>query len=231
MVYFAHMRVLLIEDERALARIIEVELLLQGMAVDICYDGRSGLAKALEGGYDLLLLDWMLPDIEGIFVCRALRDRGSSMPIIIITAKQGVSSEVRGLDEGADDYLEKPFDMEQLVARIKAVSRRSAPALEIRPRISFGSVVVDVDERAVYSGGERIHLTNKEYEILVLLLENRGKVVTKDSIKSSVWGRDFYLDAGAIAVHIKGIRDKLGDIAIENVRGVGYIIPREGRTA
>jgi two-component system response regulator ArlR len=225
------MRVLLIEDEKALARMIEVELLLQGMSVDICYDGHSGLAKALGEEYDILLLDWMLPDTEGILVCRALRGRGSRMPIIIITARQGVSSEVRGLDEGADDYIEKPFDMELLVARIKAVTRRSAQAPGPGARISFGSVSVDPDTRAVYEDGNRIHLTNKEYEIFVLLLENRGKVVTKDGIRSSVWGSDFHLDEGAIAVHIKGIRNKLKGIEIENVRSVGYIIPREDRTA
>ena len=223
------MRVLLIEDERSLARIIEVELLLQGMSVDIRYDGRSGLAAALEGAYDILLLDWMLPDVEGISVCRALRSSGSRLPIIFITARQGVASEVRCLDEGADDYIAKPFDMEQLVARIRAVKRRAETSGPAPSKISFGSVVVYVDERAVYEDGIRVHLTNKEYEIFLLLMQNAGKVVSKEQIRSSVWGVDFHLDEGAIAVHIKGIRDKLRSVGIENLRGFGYMIPRENR--
>lgn len=225
------MRVLLIEDERALARMIEVELLLQGMSVDICYDGHSGLARALEGSYDILLLDWILPDTEGILVCRALRSRGSRLPIIIITAKQGVSFEVRGLEEGADDYIMKPFDMEQLLARIKAVTRRASSPRQEEAVILCGSVAVDPDKRAVYEGDTCVHLTNKEYDILVLLLENKGRIVTKEGIRSAVWGSDFHVDEGAIAVHIKGIRDKLKGLEIENVRGIGYIIPQEEKTA
>ncbi len=223
------MKVLLIEDDRYLARIIEVELLLQGMSIDIRPDGRSGLAAALEGGYDIILLDWMLPDVEGIAVCRALRNAGSTMPIIFLTARQGVAAEVRCLDEGADDYIAKPFDMEQLVARIKAVTRRSKISGEALPRISLGPVVLYPDERAVYEDGVRVRLTNKEYEIFLLLVQNRGKVVSKENILSAVWGSDFHLEEGAIAVHIKGIRDKLGSVAIENLRGVGYMIPREER--
>jgi DNA-binding response OmpR family regulator len=223
------MKVLLIEDDRYLARIIEVELLLQGMSIDIRQDGRSGLSRALEGGFDVLLLDWMLPDVEGIVLCRALRKAGSEVPIIFLTARQGVAAEVRCLDEGADDYIAKPFDMEQLVARIKAVARRSRISGEALSRISLGSVVLYPDERAVYEDGVRVHLTNKEYEIFHLLVQNRGKVIPKESILSAVWGNDFHLDEGTIAVHIKGIRDKLGGVVIENLRGVGYMIPREER--
>lgn len=225
------MRVLLVEDERALARLVEMELLLQGMSVEVRHDGRSGLDCALGEKFDLILLDWMLPDIEGIQVCRALRTHGSSVPIIMITAKSGVSDEVRGLDAGADDYIVKPFDMEQLVARIRAVSRRSDTRADTghaaEERLSCGAVVLYPDERAVYEHGARIHLTNKEFEIFRLLLENRGKVLSKDAIRAAVWGADFHLDDGAIAVHVKAIRDKLGAVEIENVRGVGYMIPRE----
>jgi two-component system response regulator ArlR len=218
------MRILLVEDERSLARIIEVELLLQRMTVEVCYDGRSALTKALEKNFDLIILDWMLPDIEGIEVCRALRNRDIAVPIIMITARQGVSSEVRGLTEGADDFIVKPFDMEQLVARINAVMRRVSRSRGLLPRTTVGSVVVDPDTRAVYEGGRRIHLTNKEFEILSLLLANRGRVVSKDEIRDSVWGKDVHFDEGAIAVHMKAIRDKLKGLAIENVRGVGYLI-------
>lgn len=224
------MRILLIEDEQALARIIEVELRLQGMEVDIRHDGQSGLSAAFEGGYDLILLDWMLPDIEGIMICKVLRSGGSHIPIIFITAKQGITYEVRCLEEGADDYIVKPFDMEQLVARIKAVMRRTESAADSPAKISFASMVVYPDERAVYENAARVHLTNKEYEILLLLLQNRGKVLSKEQIINSIWGQNFHLDEGVIAVHVKSIRDKLKSVVIENVRGIGYLIPRDIRT-
>ncbi len=221
------MRILLVEDERSLARLIEMELLLQGIAVDICAEGRAGLAKALEESYDLILLDWMLPDLEGIQVCRAIRTRGLRIPIIMITARSTVADEVRGLDAGADDYIVKPFDMEQLVARIRAVARR-AEAGESRPaRLSAGEIVLYADERAVYENSTRVHLTNKEFEIFRLLLEHRGKVLSKEEIKTTVWGEAFNLEDGAIAVHVKAIRDKLASVEIENVRGFGYTIPRD----
>lgn len=221
------MRVLIIEDEKSLARVIEMELLLQGMEVELRGDGRSGLTRALEADFDILLLDWMLPDIEGIEVCRALRARGSDVPIIMITAKQGVSNEVRGLHEGADDYIVKPFDMEQLLARIYAVSRRAGrPGGEAR-RIVHGDLVLDTDEHTVSEGGRRIHLTKKEYEILHLLLCNRGKVLAKEKIFAAVWGEGVHLEEGVLAVHIKAIRDKLRGHYIDNIRGFGYLIPRE----
>lgn len=225
------MRILLIEDEQSLARLVEMELLIQGMSVVVCHDGKSGLARALSEPFDLLLLDWMLPDLEGIQVCRALRTQGSRIPIIMITAKHGVSDEVRGLDAGADDYIVKPFDMEQLVARIRAMARRMDQGAPPGGRLTWGAVAVYPEERAVYENGARVHLTNKEFGIFRLLLENRGKVVTKESIRNEVWGSDFHLDDGAIAVHLKAVRDKLASIEIENVRGVGYMIPREGRSS
>jgi DNA-binding response OmpR family regulator len=221
------MRVLLVEDEHSLARLIEIELLLQGMSVEICYNGKSALAKALEENFDIVILDWILPDIEGVRVCRILRDRGSKVPIIVITAKQGVSSEVRCLDEGADDYIAKPFDMEQLVARIRALTRRVSRLDEKPSRFTCGMVTVEPNIRAVYEEGVRVHLTKKEYEILVLLLENRGRIVTKAEIRISVWGEEYHLDEGVIAVHVKAIRDKLKSLVIENVRGVGYMVPLE----
>ena len=219
------MHILLIEDEKALARVLEVELLLQGMQVTVRSDGKSGLVAALDGNPDLVILDWMLPDVEGIHVCRALRSQRVDLPIIMITARQGVSDEVRGLEEGADDYLVKPFDMELLLARIRAVMRRSATSPSAC--LSCGSIVLNDDEHAVYCDGLQIHLTNKEYDILRLLMTRQGKVVSKDEIIIAVWGEHIHLDEGILAVHIKAIRKKLGMHAIENIRGVGYRLPRE----
>ena len=143
------MKVLVIEDEKSLARLIEVELTLQGKEVEVRHDGKSGLVAALEGGADLVLLDWMLPDLEGIEVCRILRSKGSTVPIIMITAKQGVSYEVEGLHVGADDYITKPFDMEQLLARMEAVLRRTRRMEQGTAKIVHGQVVVDTEERRV----------------------------------------------------------------------------------
>ena len=222
------MRILLVEDEKSLARVIEVELLLQGMEVEICPNGKTGLAKALEGGWDLLILDWMLPDVEGIEVCRILRTKEADLPVIMITAKQvGVADEVRGLQEGADDYIVKPFDMEQLIARIKAVTRRRKVSPAGPVRLGLKGLAVNTDEHAVYENGVRVHLTKKEYEILLLLLANRGKVMTKEAIFAAVWGEKVHLEEGVLAVHVKAIRNKLKGRYIDNVRGIGYLIPRE----
>lgn len=207
---------------------IEVELLLQSMNVEVCYDGKSALAHAIDKKFDLIILDWILPDIEGIEVCRVLRSRGVQTPIIMITARQEVSFEVRGLTEGADDFIVKPFDIEQLVARIRAVMRRSSAQSSALARTVIDTLVIDPATRAVYDSGQRIHITKKEFEILMLLLENRGKVVTKEEIHTAVWGKDVHIEEGAIAVHIKAIRDKLKGLKIENVRGFGYMIEHPG---
>ena len=190
------MKVLVIEDEKSLARLIEVELTLQGKEVEVRYDGKSGLIAALEGGADLVLLDWMLPDLEGIEVCRILRSKGSMVPIIMITAKQGVSYEVEGLHVGADDYITKPFDMEQLLARMEAVLRRTRRMEQGTAKIVHGQVVVDTEERRVSVEGKQVHLTRKEYDILLLLLQNRGRIVTKEQILEKVWGPNVHLEEG-----------------------------------
>ena len=221
------MRVLVIEDEKSLARVIEVELLLQGIDVEIRNDGRSGLSRALDGGLDLVILDWMLPDFEGIEVCRILRDRGERVPIIIITAKQGVANEVMGLQGGADDYIVKPFDMDQLLARIHAVTRRFNRGSAEVLKIVHGDLVFDIDGHTVYEGGLRVPLTKKEYQILLLLLSHCGKVIPKEKILAEVWGDEVHLEEGVLAVHIKAIRGKLKGSYIDNVRGIGYLIPRE----
>ena len=218
------MNILVVEDERSLARMIEVELLIQKMDVEVCYDGKSALASAIEKKFDLIILDWILPDIEGIEVCRILRSRGLQTPIIMITARQEVSFEVRGLTEGADDFIVKPFDIEQLVARIRAVMRRTHQQKNGVSKIVIGSLIIDPATKAVYENGRRVHITKKEFEILMLLLVNRGKVVTKEEIYLSVWGEEVHIEEAAIAVHINSIRNKLKGLRIENVRGFGYMI-------
>ncbi len=224
------MKILIVEDEKSLARLIEVELSLQGKEVEVRYDGKSGLLAALEGGVDLVLLDWMLPDLEGIEVCRILRSKGCMVPIIMITAKQGVSYEVEGLHVGADDYITKPFDMEQLLARIEAVLRRTQRIEQGSTKIVHGQLVVDTEERRVAVEGRQVHLTRKEYDILLLLLQHRGRIVTKEQILEKVWGPNVHLEEGVLSVHIASIRGKLKGSYIQNVRGVGYMIPRYDET-
>lgn len=224
------MKVLIIEDEKSLARLMEVELSLQGKEVEVRHDGKSGLIAALEGGADLVLLDWMLPDLEGIEVCRILRSKGSTVPIIMITAKQGVSYEVEGLHVGADDYITKPFDMEQLLARMEAVLRRTRRMEEGSAKIVHGQLVMDTEERRVSVKGKQVHLTRKEYDILLILLQNRGRIVTKEQILEKVWGSNIHLEEGVLPVHIASIRSKLRGSYIENVRGIGYMIPRYDET-
>ncbi|MCX7788844.1 MAG: response regulator transcription factor [Spirochaetes bacterium] len=224
------MKVLIIEDEKALARLLEVELTLQGKDVVVRYDGKSGLLTALEGGVDLVLLDWMLPDLDGIEVCRILRSKGSMVPIIMITAKQGVSYEVEGLHVGADDYITKPFDMEQLLARMEAVLRRTQRMEHVATKLVHGQLVVDTEERRVSVEGRQVHLTKKEYDILLLLLQHRGKILTKEQILEKVWGPNVHLEEGVLSVHITSIRSKLKGSYIENIRGIGYIIPRYDET-
>jgi two-component system alkaline phosphatase synthesis response regulator PhoP len=221
------MNVLVIEDDLSLARVIKVELLLQKMDVAVCYTGKSGLLHALEKHFDIIILDWILPDIEGIDVCRILRNKGIQTPIIMITARQEVAYEVRGLTEGADDFIVKPFDIGQLVARITAVLRRTQAKKGTMQKTVINTVVIDPATRAVYERGSRIHITKKEFEILVLLISNRGNVVTKEEIYSAVWGKDVYIEEGAIAVHIKAIRDKIKGLRIETVWGIGYMIGNE----
>ncbi|MFQ3620749.1 MAG: response regulator transcription factor [Spirochaetales bacterium] len=196
------------------------------MEVEIEYTGKSGLLRALEGDIDLLLLDWMLPDLEGIEVCRLLRSKGMTLPIIMITAKQGVSNEIEGLHVGADDYIVKPFDMKQLLARIEAVVRRTLREGSPGTKIVHGNLVVDTEEHRVAVEGRQVHLTRKEYDILLLLLQNRGKVVSKEKIFQLVWGPNVHLEEGVLSVHIASLGNKLKGVCIENVRGIGYMIPR-----
>lgn len=216
-------KILIVEDEQNLARFIELELEHENYAVDIEYDGKPGLEKALTNDYDLILLDLMLPNINGLEICRQVR-QNKSTPIIIITAKSDTYDKVAGLDYGADDYIVKPFDIEELLARIRAMLRRQ-PQKNI---IDMQGIIIDRDGFKVTVDGNTLDLTKTEYDLLILLAENRNHVLQREQIIADVWGYDSEVETNVVDVYIRYLRNKLKpynkDKIIETVRGVGYVV-------
>ena len=216
-------KILIVEDEQNLARFIELELEHENYAVDIEYDGKPGLEKALTNDYDLILLDLMLPNINGLEICRQVR-QNKSTPIIIITAKSDTYDKVAGLDYGADDYIVKPFDIEELLARIRAMLRRQ-PQKNI---IDMQGIIIDRDGFKVTVDGNSLDLTKTEYDLLTLLAENRNHVLQREQIIADVWGYDSEVETNVVDVYIRYLRNKLKpynkEKIIETVRGVGYVV-------
>lgn len=216
-------KILIVEDEQNLARFIELELEHEDYTVDIEYDGRPGLEKALSNNYDLILLDLMLPNINGLEICRQIRQKQTT-PIIIITAKSDTYDKVAGLDYGADDYIVKPFDIEELLARIRAMLRRQ-PQKNI---IDIKGIIIDKDAFKVTVEGESLDLTKTEYDLLYLLAVNKNHVLQREQIITDVWGYDTEVETNVVDVYIRYLRNKLKpygkDKYIETVRGVGYVV-------
>lgn len=215
--------ILIVEDEQNLARFIELELTHENYHVDIENDGRIGLEKALTKSYDLFILDLMLPNINGLEICRQIRQKQST-PIIIITAKSDTYDKVVGLDYGADDYIVKPFDIEELLARIRAVLRRQ-PQKDI---IDINGIIIDKEAFKVTVDGEQLELTKTEYDLLFVLAENRNHVMQREQILDHVWGFNSEVETNVVDVYIRYLRNKLKPFnkekSIETVRGVGYVI-------
>ena len=222
-------RILLVEDEEKLARMVELELQYEGYEVDKAFDGSTGLEKALSGRFDLILLDVMLPGMSGMEVLRRLR-KESQVPVIMLTARDAVMDKVSGLDLGANDYITKPFAIEELLARIRAAFRVTAkPQGEAEGEtLTAGPVALEPDSRQVTVNGQRVELTRKEFDLLEYLLRNKGKVVTRDALLDHVWGFDFVGETNAVDVYIRFLRSKLDEKfdlkLIRTVRGVGYVI-------
>ena len=227
-------RILLIEDEEKLARMVELELRYEGYEVEKAFDGRTGLELALAGGFDLILLDIMLPALSGMEVLRRLR-KESAVPVIMLTARDTVVDKVSGLDMGADDYVTKPFAIEELLARIRAALRkRPARAEEAAPLLTAGPLVMDTDRHEVAVNGQPVTLTRREFDLLRCLLEHKEKVLTREALLDQVWGFDFAGETNAVDVYIRFLRSKIdeqfGVKLIHTVRGVGYTIREEGET-
>jgi len=219
-------QVLIVEDETKLAQFIELELKSEGYEVKIATNGFDALSQARELTPDLLILDWMLPGISGLEICQRLRQTGSTIPIIILTAKDETSDRVAGLDAGADDYVVKPFSVEELLARIRVHLRRTQD--EETDTLQFGDLVLNSSTWEVYRGDRAIELTAKEFELLRYLLNHPRQVLTRDQILDRIWGYDFLGDSNIIEVYIRYLRLKLeaeGESRlIQTVRGVGYVL-------
>ncbi|WP_399085712.1 response regulator transcription factor [Streptomyces sp. BBFR2] len=213
-------RLLLVEDEKRLARALASGLIAEGYAVDVVHDGTEGLRRAGDGSYDLIVLDIMLPGLNGYRVCAALRAAGSDVPVLMLTAKDGEYDEAEGLDTGADDYLTKPFSYVVLVARIKALLRRHGRSAA--PVLRIGSLTVDQGAHTVLRDGEEVALTAKEFAVLEQLALRAGEVVAKAEILDHVWDFAYEGDLNIIEVYISALRRKLGAGYIRTVRGAGY---------
>jgi DNA-binding response OmpR family regulator len=218
--------ILLVEDEVKLARFIELELGSEGYRVSVAHDGMSGLSLARESAPDLAILDWMVPGLTGVELCRRLRSTGSKIPVILLTAKDEVGDRVAGLDAGADDYLVKPFSIEELLARIRAHLRRTQAADE--DVLQFEDLSLNKRTREVIRGERSIELTAKEFDLLQYLMSHPRQVFTREQIVENVWGYDFLGDSNIIEVYVRYLRLKLEQNnekrLIHTARGVGYAL-------
>lgn len=223
------MNILIVEDEAEIVRFLALELEHEGYSVSSCMDGRAGLEKALSGDFDLILLDVMLPELNGMEVLRRLR-KESAVPVILVTARDAVMEKVNGLDMGANDYITKPFHIEELLARIRMVLRTAESASSASPEgnLSVGDLVLTPSSRQVTRAGEMIELTKTQYDLLEYLLRNRDIVLTRDQILSHVWGYAYAGNSNVVDVYVRYVRNRIHDSdesrIIETVRGIGYVL-------
>lgn len=223
-------RILVIEDEVNIARFIELELQHEGYAVEKAFDGREGLDKAVSGSYTLILLDVMLPGLNGLEVLRRIR-KESSVPVILLTARDAVMDKVAGLDAGADDYMTKPFAIEELLARIRTAKRRRMVEAEPEEKLTVGEVTLDAARYEVTVRGDQIDLTNREFELLHTLMRNKNIVMSRAKLLEEVCGYDYEGETNLIDVYVRYLRMKIDDRyqikLIHTVRGAGYVIREE----
>ena len=223
-------KILIVEDEEKISRFVELELRHEGYETGKAADGRSGLEEALNGGYDLVILDIMLPELSGIEVLRRLR-RESAVPVILLTARDSVTDKVTGLDMGANDYITKPFAIEELLARIRVILRNAEAAAHPAEEPAGDNILsspagieMNTDSHAVSYKGHAVELTNREFILLKILMENRGVAMTRERLLSEAWGYDYYGETNIIDVYVRYIRQKTSDDVIRTIRGVGYMI-------
>lgn len=223
----AEERILIVEDEEKIARFVELELLHEGYRADKAADGRTGLAMAESGKYDLMLLDVMLPGLSGTEVLRRLR-KTSQMPVILLTARDGVMDRVSGLDLGADDYITKPFFIEELLARIRAALRKKGRGEVVSDVKRLGKLSLSEARHEVTYDGHPVELTGKEFALLDYLLCNQGIVLSRDVLLDKVWGYGYMGETNVVDVYIRYLRAKIDDVyhvkLIHTVRGVGYVL-------
>jgi DNA-binding response OmpR family regulator len=224
-------KILIIEDEKNLARFVELELKHEGYETEVHFNGRTGLEAALAEDWDAILLDLMLPELNGLEVCRRVR-QVKNTPIIMMTARDSVIDRVSGLDHGADDYIVKPFAIEELLARLRALLRRSSSEGENntakQTTIKYRDLVIEKENRVVRRGDDIIELTKREYELLLTLMENVNVVLARDVLLSKVWGYNSDVETNVVDVYVRYIRNKIdrpGEPSyIQTVRGTGYVM-------
>ena len=219
-------RILIVEDEEKLARFVELELTHEGYEVQKAFDGRTGLAMALEGACDLILLDVMLPGMSGLELLRRLR-KEKQIPVILVTARDAVMDKVTGLDMGADDYITKPFEIEELLARIRAALRKRISPAPGAAVLSSGALHLDPARHEVRYGGDVLNLTHREFALLQVLMENRSIVLSREKLLELVWDYVYAGETNVVDVYIRYLRAKIDDAYgvkyIHTVRGVGYV--------
>lgn len=223
-------KILIVEDEEKISRFLELELKHEGYLVEKAFDGKKALEILENNTYDLIILDVMLPKLNGMAVLRRLR-KFSSVPVIMLTAKDDTMDKVMGLDSGADDYLTKPFEIEELLARIRVCLKRVKKEVKSNNILTFNQLKINTDMMTVSFDDETIDLTKKEYELLKFLIENKRIVLSRDLILNKVWGYDYYGDTNIVDVYIRYLRSKIDEPfdqkIIHTVRGVGYILKNE----
>jgi DNA-binding response OmpR family regulator len=221
------MYILVVEDERRLARAICRLLEEEGHTVDLAHDGEEGLAMAVDGSHDVIVLDVLMPEMNGIEVCRALRSNRIDTPVLLLTALDSVEDKVRGLDAGADDYLPKPFAFQELLARLRALGRRRVRDSE-PSQLQVGDLTLDLRRRRGQRAGRNIELSPKEFSLLEYLMRNEGRVLTRSQILDHLWGYDYLVESNLVDVYISYLRQKVdrnrADKLIRTVRGIGYAL-------
>jgi DNA-binding response OmpR family regulator len=222
------MRILLVEDEKGVANFVKKGLEEENYSVDHEINGREALNYVAANQYDLIILDIMLPGMNGIDICRKIRSEGIQTPVMMLTARESVGDKVQALDSGADDYLTKPFSFDEFLARVRALLRRKKDSIS---ELSFGQLRIDVVAHKVFAVNREIILSPKEFAILHYLLRNKGRVVSRTQILENVWGYDYNPSTNVVDVHIKTLREKAGQFIegdiIRSVRGVGYTMDED----
>lgn len=223
-------RILIVEDEKNIARVLELELTYEGYETGVAHTGSEGLIQFRENEWDLVLLDLMLPEIHGLDVLKRIRSSDAGIPVILLTAKNEVRDKVAGLDLGANDYVTKPFEIEELLARIRACLRLN-PNGGNSDEHRFGNLALNESTRAVTRGGRSIELTPREFDLLVYLMKNPKQVLSREQVLNAVWGYDYYGDTNVIDVYIRYLRKKVdageNSSYIQTVRGVGYVLKEQ----
>ncbi|MCM3127369.1 response regulator transcription factor [Paenibacillus provencensis] len=222
-------KILIIDDDDKIISMLRRGLAFEGYDVLTASNGAEGLQKMLEVEPDVVVLDVMMPKVDGFEVCRRLREGGSSVPILMLTAKDEIEQRVKGLDLGADDYLVKPFALEELLARVRALLRRKTETNgSSNNRLTFEDVILDYDAREVHRAGQRLDLTAKEFELLYLFMQNPKRVLSRDLIMDKIWGFDYSGESNVLEVYIAMLRQKTeehgGKRIIQTIRGAGYIL-------